>query len=273
MDPLLHVVIAITRSLRRWVFLCRGVALRIIQADCDFQGSRPFGPASSFRRYLQLVGWDVCPNAKLCGPDHCSIDLLGDSCSKIAHTFRKAWPHFLISNLSRKGTGDFLPHSTITARVMARFSFADQALLLRNLAGGFQTAAIQRIWGSDVSVACPLCGEDDKIVPTVAWNAQNYRRYVTCMWMPLTSFVMFDQTGCISPKRILMMNCRCRGLSSKHYLVAGSSVTIKLRRLSRFTLMGVQLTQQTLMPGWRGGWLCQMFLTFLFATFRWCPLP
>ena len=79
----------------------------------------------------------------------------------MAATFRKAWPHFLISNLSRKGTGDFLPHPTITAKVMARFSAADQALLVCNLVGGFQTAATQRIWDSDASVACPLCGEDD----------------------------------------------------------------------------------------------------------------
>ena len=160
-DPFLHVIISIARSLRRLVHLSRDVAVKIIRAACDFQGSRPFGPASTVRRYLQMLGWDICPDAKLQGPDYFSVDLLNDSCSKVTSILKMAWPHFLISNLSRKGTGDFLPHPTITARVLARFPSADQALLVRNTLGGFQTVATQRIWDSDVSVACPLCGEDD----------------------------------------------------------------------------------------------------------------
>eukprot|EP00435_Cladocopium_sp_Y103_P007332 s293_g2.t1 len=160
-DPLLHVLLNALRSLKRLVSISRQTALSIMDAAASFVGSKPFGPASTLKRYLEAVGWTIQSDASLVGPDHFCVNILSDSASKICHTFCMAWPHFLAQNLSRKGTGDFVPHHTITAKVMASFSPSDQSILVRNLVGGFQTAATQKMWDSDTAIACPLCGADD----------------------------------------------------------------------------------------------------------------
>eukprot|EP00435_Cladocopium_sp_Y103_P040584 s1003_g11.t1 len=160
-DPLLFVILNALRSLKRLVSICRDTALSIISAAASFVGSKPFGPASSLKRYLEVIGWTIQSDASLVGPEHFRLNLLTDSTSKICHTFVMAWPYFLVQNLSRKGTGDFVPHYNITSKVMASFSPSDQSILVRNLVGGFQTAATQKMWDSDTPIACPLCGADD----------------------------------------------------------------------------------------------------------------
>eukprot|EP00435_Cladocopium_sp_Y103_P073917 s162_g45.t1 len=160
-DPLLYVILNALRSLERLVTICRDTALNIIEAATSFVGSKPFGPASSLKRYLEAIGWTIHSDASLVGPEHFRLNLLTDSTSKICHTFYMAWPYFLVQNLSRKGTGDFVPHYNITSKVMASFSPSDQSILVRNLVGGFQTAATQKMWDSDTAIACPLCGADD----------------------------------------------------------------------------------------------------------------
>eukprot|EP00435_Cladocopium_sp_Y103_P050765 s2212_g15.t1 len=160
-DPLLFVILNALRSLKRLMTICRDTALSIIKAAVSFVGSKPFGPASSLKRYLEAIGWTIHSDASLVGPEHFRLNLLTDSTSKICHTFYMAWPYFLVQNLSRKGTGDFVPHHNITSKVMALFSPSDQSILVRNLVGGFQTAATQKMWDSDTPIACPLCGADD----------------------------------------------------------------------------------------------------------------
>eukprot|EP00435_Cladocopium_sp_Y103_P050018 s2317_g15.t1 len=160
-DPLLSVILNALRSLKRLISICRETALSIIKAAVAFKGSKPFGPASSLKRYLEVIGWTIQADASLVGPEHFKLNLLADSTSKICHTFVMAWPYFLVQNLSRKGTGEFVPHYNITSKVMSSFSPSDQSILVRNLVGGFQTAATQKMWDSDTPIACPLCGADD----------------------------------------------------------------------------------------------------------------
>ena len=98
-------------------------------------------------------------------PDHFSVSLLDDSCDKICKTFKQAWPHFLITNLNRKGTGDFIPHPSLTAQVLSSFAPEDQGLLIRNAGGGFQTAATQNLCGLEDgrSHRCLECPSMDEV--------------------------------------------------------------------------------------------------------------
>jgi hypothetical protein len=75
-DPLLHVVLSILRSIKRLFTLCKDTAYRIIHLAVGFDGSRPYGPASTFKRYLNILGWDIHPDATLVGPDYFSVSLL-----------------------------------------------------------------------------------------------------------------------------------------------------------------------------------------------------
>ena len=113
------------------------------------------------KQYLTFLGWHIHPDASLTGPDHVHLNLAVDSCDKICKVFRRAWPHFLVTNLSRKGTGNFLPHHSLTSQVLSKFPPEDQGLLVRNVVGGFHTAATQKIWDSETPISCPMCGTDD----------------------------------------------------------------------------------------------------------------
>ena len=160
-DPLLHVLLSVLRSIKRLLSLCKEVAFGILDLAVNFDGSRPFGPASTFKRYLTLVGWDLHVDATLSCPDHFRINLVDDSAEKICRTFRQAWPTFLVSNLARKGTGNILPHHSLTPQVLSKFAPDEQAWLVRNIVGGFQTAATQKLWDPETPISCPLCGLDD----------------------------------------------------------------------------------------------------------------
>lgn len=98
-------------------------------------------------------------------PDHFSVSLIDDSCDKICKTFKQAWPHFLSTNLNRKGTGDFIPHPSLTAQVLSSFAPEDQGLLIRNAGGGFQTAATQNLCGLEDgrSHRCLECPSMDEV--------------------------------------------------------------------------------------------------------------
>ena len=161
LDPLLYVILSILRSIRRLMTICQDEAMSIVRLACQFDGTRPFGPASTLKRYLSILGWQIHPDASLSGPEHFGVSLMDDSCDRICKVFRQAWPHFLITNLNRKGTGDFIPHHSLTARVFASFPPEEQRLLIRNAVGGFQIAATQKMWDSDTPITCPLCGLED----------------------------------------------------------------------------------------------------------------
>ena len=113
------------------------------------------------KQYLTFLGWNIHPDASLTGPDHFHLNLALDSCDKICKVFRQAWPHFLVTNLSRKGTGNFLPNHSLTFQVSSKFPPEDQGLLVRNVVWGFHTAATQKIWDSETPISCPMCGMDD----------------------------------------------------------------------------------------------------------------
>ena len=155
------VLFSVLRSIKRLLSLCKEVAFGILGLAVNFDGSRPFGPASTFKHYLTLVGWDLHVDATLSGPDHFRINLVDDSAEKICRTFRQAWPTFLVSNLARKGTGNVLPHHSLTTQVLSKFAPDEQAWLVRNIVGGFQTAATQKLWDPETPISCPLCGLDD----------------------------------------------------------------------------------------------------------------
>ena len=161
LDPLLYVILSILQSVRRLMTICFDEAMSIVRMACQFDGTRPFGPATTLKRYLSIIGWQIHPDASLSGPEHFGVSLVNDSCDRICKVFRQAWPHFLVTNLCRKGTGNFVLHHSLTSRVLGNLPLEEQNLLVRNVVGGFQTAATQKKWDPDTPITCPLCGLDD----------------------------------------------------------------------------------------------------------------
>ena len=160
-DPLLSVITNIARQARRMAARDREFFNQFLKMSCDFHGTKTYGPASSFRAYLNLVGWTIqddgaiwCGNARFC-------NIATDSMQSIKQTFRSAWPEVILSFVDRKGVGDFLPDPTISQRIFSSFSDGDQKLLAYYVLGAFQVEGIKSKWKHEHEEFCPLCGETD----------------------------------------------------------------------------------------------------------------
>lgn len=70
MDPFLYTLCQCIRIVRRLATVQHDLAVKTVQTTAAFDGNRPFGPATSFRHYLNQVGWELDANGVVTGPDH-----------------------------------------------------------------------------------------------------------------------------------------------------------------------------------------------------------
>ena len=161
MDPFLYTLCQCIRIIRRLATVQHDLAVETVQNAATYDGSRPFGPATSFRHYLNQVGWELNANGIVSGPDHLQFDVLKDPIKKIINTCREMWNHHIIASMDRKGIGDFLLDSRLSLRVFAKCTESVQQLTKMNVVGGFQTQSMKAIWDKETSEKCVFCGECD----------------------------------------------------------------------------------------------------------------
>ena len=100
-DPLLYVIMNILRHLRRLASSHAERLTLFLRLLEGFQGSRPFGPASTLKIYLENIGWSLDGHGLLqCGIFRCNV--WTDSFRCIRTTLMKAWPLVVLNNLERK---------------------------------------------------------------------------------------------------------------------------------------------------------------------------
>ena len=160
-DPLLHVICTIVRTLGR-LFRCQPeLARNIVNMAASYTGTRPYGPASTFKRYLDLIDWSVQSDGTLIGPEHFQCNLFNDSTRDCVTCLRQAWPLYLIQQINRKGIGEFNLHPTLTRDVFQSYTNEEQLLLTHNLLGAFQSEKQKSLWAEDSQGICKLCGAED----------------------------------------------------------------------------------------------------------------
>ena len=160
-DPLLHVICTIVRTLGRLSRCQPLLAKGIVETAASYTGTRPYGPATTFKRYLELIDWTVESDGTMIGPDHYRCNLFIDSTKDCVACLRQAWPLFVIQQINRKGIGDHHLHPTITRDVFQSFSNEEQLLLTHNLLGAFQSDKQKALWADDGPGVCKLCGGED----------------------------------------------------------------------------------------------------------------
>lgn len=160
-DPLLHVLCNIVRTLGRLHRCQPALASDIVSMASTYTGMRPYGPATSFKRYLTLIDWDIQPDGTLTGPEHFRCNIFTDSTRDCVACLRQAWPLFVIQQINRKGIGDFNLHPSITRDVFQTYSNEEQLLLTHNLLGAFQSEKQKAIWAEDCQGLCKLCNAED----------------------------------------------------------------------------------------------------------------
>lgn len=141
--------------------LQKEVAQQTIKTAFDYTGSRPYGPATALRCYLNHVGWSLQLDGTVTGPEDISCNLMEDSTKFIVWTFNRMWDLHLVLTSERKGMGNFHLDTQLGTKQFALLSDEDQQLIKLNVVGGFQTDKRKAGWTEDVEGSCIFCGQAD----------------------------------------------------------------------------------------------------------------
>eukprot|EP00438_Fugacium_kawagutii_P020276 Skav227633 [mRNA] locus=scaffold3692:113888:115465:- [translate_table: standard] len=160
-DPLLGLIIRMACQLRRLMSIDAPRARQFLDLACQDQASSSFGPAGSFRKYLDSVGLHLTAEGTLICAPFLRCNLLVDSSKCIKETLRSWWPRFMVNHIERKGIGEVHLHPRQSAKCFASLTATEQKLLLHNMLGAFQSEAIKAKWDSHSDATCPLCQEVD----------------------------------------------------------------------------------------------------------------
>ena len=161
-DPLLHTFLSACRCIRRLSRIDLTVAQAFVQDVLAFSGDIPFGPASSFAKYLSQLGLSLHISGSISYGQQLLFNLLEDSSNYIAMALREWWPSFVLGQVGhRKGLEHGHFDFQLTRDVFQSFSDQDQKILLLNMVGGYRSGTHKNIWTSDHSDVCEFCGMID----------------------------------------------------------------------------------------------------------------
>ena len=164
-DPHLHVIITAIKSARRFLFNCgpdiKGKFLDIASTPSRLVGQSR-GPASALREYILRLGWVISKTGDIqVGAFH-TINLMQDPLKRIAHFAMMSWQETLITlHSSRFKIYGMLPFSRVdTLQTLNSFADGEKVLLIREIAGAFQTKTQQNKWDCTTDDVCPWCGKE-----------------------------------------------------------------------------------------------------------------
>ena len=162
MDPLLWVILCMLRSIRRLATISMDRAKNFIAFVVNYQGIFPFGPATTFAKYLEIVEWTLDLDGTLhLYFDH-SLNILQDSAKKIKRIVSRAFHEFVFQQVDhRRGIPNDRIDVELLHKVFSKMSDADQKILLLNLVGGYQTNTAKSRWNSEIDVTCECCDQPD----------------------------------------------------------------------------------------------------------------
>lgn len=208
MDPFLHTLLQCFRVLRRLSTIIPELAVDTIKRAVEWNGTKPFGPATSLKQYLRQTGWVLALDGLLTGPDYLQCNLLTDSCKFITKTVRLMWNHHLLTQVNRKGVGDFIPDVRLFHAAFSRLDVKDQSILKLNVTGAFQTQAQKAKWtltaaSSAKFVARKIQGN------TVSWNVKNWLQCDHNMSVHVSRCLQTDLNGSTFPFQDCLIRLSC----------------------------------------------------------------
>eukprot|EP00438_Fugacium_kawagutii_P001979 Skav210047 [mRNA] locus=scaffold706:505896:511097:- [translate_table: standard] len=160
-DPFLVILYTIACQVRRLYKIDAPLARQFLALACSDDATYTFGPAGSFRRYLDHVGLSMNPDGTIFLSPFLRCNVLHDSSKAIKESFRTWWPRFLVNEVNRKGIGECHLHARLSAQCFAALPDAHQKLLLHNMLGAFQSETIKARWDKSIEGKCPLCDAQD----------------------------------------------------------------------------------------------------------------
>ena len=205
-DPFIYVICNILRVCRRLADCEPELFSTFLQMTVEFQGKKAFGPASSFKSYLDSVGWSIDQSGILRCGNFASCDVAHDSISTIISCVRKAWPEVALSNVDRKGVGDFLPH----AKINQKFVYLLFAIETRNfwLTSFLVLSKLKPLKtnGNRIKHLCALFAKGLILDHIGIWSVPNSSIFVISFPKQFIFLIRSDQIGfiCLLLRPILM---------------------------------------------------------------------
>ena len=161
LDPCFKVILNAVKQARR--FLRKSTAdekslfLQIASSPGNFQGLTQ-GPASALREYLQRLGLQCSPTGDIMMTAMRHCNLMTTSFRDLRKYLRMNWQcQILMHHTQRPKLYNLTPiNPDATHRLLRKYKPKQQLLLLREIAGGFQTQQQQSNW-NDADGICNFC--------------------------------------------------------------------------------------------------------------------
>lgn len=160
-DPFLYTLCLCVRTIRRLANLQKAIACETLHAVVDFEGTRPYGPATAFRCYLNHMGWQLQTNGWLIGPENVYCNILTDSTRYIVATLHRMWDLHLVQISDRKGIGQHYLDTQLGSKHFSKLTDEEQQWIKLNVVGGFQTDKRKAGWTDEIEGCCPFCEQAD----------------------------------------------------------------------------------------------------------------
>ena len=116
------------------------IARVIVQRASSFTGKRAFGPATSFRKYLDHLNWTITPDGYISGQGlRSSTNCLQSPIKELVRDIKEAFGIFVYQQVShRKGLTQVTWDIPSTTEVFSSFHSDEQAILANHILEDFK---------------------------------------------------------------------------------------------------------------------------------------
>ena len=165
LDPHFHALILAVKAARKFLsrtdVTTRNAFLKILSMPTTHVGTT-HGPASALHEYLQRLGLKCSSDGWIFATAFRKCHLVNDSFADLHRYLTWAWQEqLLLLHTNRKILYNLPPINTMeTFRILCKFPPKKQLLLLREIAGAFQTREQQSKWNENVENKCQFCGHE-----------------------------------------------------------------------------------------------------------------
>ncbi len=164
-DPHMQVILLAIKSARRYLHSCDEDSKRNfleIAATPSRLVGQSRGPASALREYILRLGWVIAKNGDIQVGAFQKVNLFIDPLKRIAHFAMMSWQeNLVVLHSSRYKIYGTLPFSRIdTIQALSTFADHEKILLIREIAGAFQTKVQQNKWDVTTQDICTWCEQE-----------------------------------------------------------------------------------------------------------------
>ena len=127
------------------------------------------GPASTLKTYISRLGWQLDAHGNIQVSTFVKLVFLDCPWKTLVWFAERSWQDKLLTLHTHRRSLMNFPNVDQQA-VLLKFTPRERRLLIREIAGAFQTRSQQAVWDELVTPECPWCGQEDT----------RYHRFFTC---------------------------------------------------------------------------------------------